>query len=134
LVHRALYMVQTCMYMFMKLCTSLHLYVHAMYVYINKHICRYMYMNLPYWCTMYIHVHEFMSLYVHVTDMYIDVDIYWTRPGGNSGMSESRCPASASLCRPRKPVETTVCTMYIHCTYIVYVWFIHWPPMYMCTN
>ena len=24
-----------------------------------------------------------------------------------------------------KPVETTVYTMYIHCTYIVHIWFIH---------
>ena len=49
------------------------------------------------------------------------------------GRGMSLCPASASLCRPWKPVETTGYTMYIHCTYIVHTWFIHWHTMYMCT-
>ncbi len=43
-VHRALYMVQTCMYMYMNLCTSIERYVHSMYKYINKNIFTYMYM------------------------------------------------------------------------------------------
>ena len=49
------------------------------------------------------------------------------------GRGMSLCPASASLCRPWKPVETTGYTMYIHGTYIVHTWFIHWHTMYMCT-
>ena len=36
------------------------------------------------------------------------------------GRGMSLCPASAFLCRPRKPVETTVYTMYIPCTYTVH--------------
>ena len=31
-------------------------------------------------------------------------------------------------------VHTTVHTMYIACTYLVHIWFIHWPTMYMCTD
>jgi hypothetical protein len=73
------------------------------------------------------------------------ISIFWTgtacihnsdsissREAGGRGMS--RCPASASLCRSRKLVETTVYTMYIHCTYMVHIWFIHWPTMYMWTD
>jgi hypothetical protein len=44
-VHKALYMVQTCMYRFIELCTYIEMYVHAMYMYMNIHICTYMYMN-----------------------------------------------------------------------------------------
>jgi hypothetical protein len=38
-------MVQTCMYMYMILCTSIEQYVHNMYMYIKKHIFTYVYMN-----------------------------------------------------------------------------------------
>jgi hypothetical protein len=93
-------------------CTLINIYLHT---------CTWI---LPYRCTimMYIHVHEFMSLYVHVTDMYIDVDICWTRPGGNSG--HQGCPAVLHLCLSVDH-ENLLRQLFIPCIYIVHTWYIY---------
>ena len=72
---------------------------------------------------MYIHVHEFMSLYVHVTDMYIDIDIYWTRPGGNSG--HQGCPAVLHLSLSTTKTCWDNCLYYVHTLYIQCSYMVH---------
>ena len=137
----SMYNVHTCTWIYVVVC-SCYRHVHRCW-YMYVHRCWYMYGH----CThTSVHVHNLKyTSFPIIPDQSCDAGESLLRAGASPSelppswhqslqLTDHPGAASASLCRPRKPVETTVYTMYIHCTYMVHIWFIHWPTMYMCTD
>ncbi len=103
------------MYRFMKLCTYLERYVHAMYMYIDIHICTYMYMHFVLWmyqvhtctwiyifiCAWYKHVHRYYYMYEHCTHTSVHVQNCTSFPIMITGIPDQPCDAGESLLRAR---------------------------------
>ena len=113
--------------------TDQTMHIHCTYVYI-------------YTCTYTVHEYHVLYAYTTTVDGLLcfccnwpgikKFTIFWTGPSSilshaTEGLGMSLSPASASLCLPWKPVQTTGYTMHIHCMYM----YIHCIYMYIqCTR
>jgi hypothetical protein len=104
-------MVQTCMYMFTVLLvhTRMNMYVHGMYIYIQKYKCTYMFMNSN--LCMYI-VHTPMLIYVSTLYKHrlcsFTPTLHFTISLA-SGPISLATPASLSSAQAREPLLPSSC-------------------------
>ena len=123
MVHTCLNMVQTCMYMFMNLCTCMRMYIHV-HEYILMYVaCTYMYMNF-YICMWMIHTWSW--IYIVVCTYYRHCDgctVTVSQPHfishqALSALRRWRVSAPRGRLRSFRAGSFLSCTMYIHCLYM----------------